>query len=78
PTTNLRFRISDFGLVELKVYDGLGREIATLVNEEMAPGMYEVQWDGRDDTGKPVSSGVYLYRLKAGNFTATRKMVLMR
>ncbi|RMI13841.1 MAG: hypothetical protein D6681_05615, partial [Calditrichaeota bacterium] len=57
---------------------GLGREIATLVNEKMAPGMYEVQWDGRDDTGKPVSSGVYLYRLKAGDFTATRKMILMR
>ncbi len=78
PTTNLRFRISDFGFVELKIYDLLGREMKTLVNEHLAPGSYKVQWDGRNDNGEDAASGVYVYSLKAGNFVGARKMVLMR
>jgi hypothetical protein len=85
PVTNIGFRlpvghagISDFGLVNLDVYDLLGRKIATLVNEKLTPGDYKIQWDGRDDTGKPVVSGVYLYRLQVNEFVQTRKMVLLR
>ncbi|RMH94239.1 MAG: T9SS C-terminal target domain-containing protein, partial [Calditrichaeota bacterium] len=78
PVTNLRFRISDFGLAILKVYDLTGKEVKTVVNEYLAPGSYEVQWDGTDEAGRPVSSGVYLYRLEAENQVKVRKMVLMR
>jgi hypothetical protein len=57
----------------LKVYDVLGNEIATLVNEEKPAGEYKVQFDG---TGLP--SGIYFYQLKTGNYIATKKMVLMK
>ncbi len=84
PATILRFQIpqrnlSDRGLTTLTVYDVLGKEIKTLVNEAFAPGSYEVRWDGTDNAGQAVSSGVYLYQLRVGNaYVQTRKMVLMR
>ncbi|BDQ03202.1 T9SS type A sorting domain-containing protein [Ignavibacterium sp.] len=60
-------------LVTLKVYDILGNEVTTLVNEQKEPGYYEVEFNATD-----LSSGVYFYRLQAGNFTQTKKMILMR
>ncbi len=62
----------------LKIYNILGEEVITLVDQEQRVGRYEVVWDGRNNQGKEVTSGVYLYRLKAGEFTAARKMVLLR
>ncbi len=62
PTTNIEFRIGNFGFVSLKVYDLLGREVATLVNEELKPGSYR-----RVFGGSGLASGVYLYRLRAGS-----------
>ncbi len=59
--------------VQLKIYDALGREIATLVNQRQSPGNYSVQFDA-----SKLSSGIYFYTLRAGNFTATKKMVLMK
>ena len=61
----------------LKVYDLLGWEVQTLVDEKMQPGKYSVQWDGTNDRGETVASGVYLYRMVAGYFTAIRKMTLL-
>ncbi len=85
PVTDLRFRISDFGFVELKIFDLLSQEVKVLVNKPLTPGEYTVQWDGTDDAGRPVASGVYLYRLavtplqKGGSKEVyTRKMVLLR
>jgi len=52
--------------------------VITLVDQEQRVGRYQVVWDGRNNQGKEVTSGVYLYRLKAGEFTAARKMVLLR
>jgi hypothetical protein len=72
PTTNIKFQISKSGFVKMVVYDILGREIATLVNESLSPGTYEVEWDA---TIYP--SGVYYYKLAATNYTETRKMVLI-
>ncbi|RMH79868.1 MAG: hypothetical protein D6681_18880 [Calditrichaeota bacterium] len=63
PATHLRFRVSEFGFAELKIYDLLGREVATLLSQRVSPGSYEVPWDGTDKAGKPVPSGIYLYRL---------------
>lgn len=78
PLTEFGFRISDFGFVKLEIFDLSGRKIRTLRSEVMLPGEYEAQWDGRDDTGTTVVSGVYLYRLQAGAFSQVRKMVLVR
>jgi len=62
----------------LKIYNIRGEEVITLVDQEQRAGRYKVVWDGRNNQGKEVASGVYFYRLKAGEFTAARKMVLLR
>jgi Secretion system C-terminal sorting domain len=77
PSTKIRFQISDFGFVSLKVYDILGNEVATLVNEEKHPGTYEVEFSPESSTQHP-ASGIYFYKLEAGNFTDTKKMILMK
>jgi flagellar hook assembly protein FlgD len=64
--------------VEIKVYDVLGREVATLINETLQPGKYKVRWNGTDRNGALVSSGVYFYVMKAGKFIQTRKMMLLK
>ena len=61
------------GYVTLKVYDILGREVATLVNEEKHPGSYEVEFNGVN-----LSSGIYFYRLQAGSYLSTKKMCLIK
>lgn len=73
PTTKINYSIKEKGNVELKIFDLLGSEIATLVNEEKAPGNYEVFFDASN-----LSSGVYLYTIKSGSFVQTRKMLLMK
>jgi len=67
------FQIADLADVSLTIYDVLGREVATLVNERLAPGVYRRRWDA---TGQP--SGVYFYRLSAGSYVETKKLVLLR
>lgn len=78
PSTVIRYSIIDPSPVSLKVYDTLGREIKSLVNEEQASGTYEVFWDGNDSMGNKVSTGVYFYRINAGEFSETRKMMLIK
>lgn len=73
PLTNIGFEVKGVGFVSLKVYNSLGQEVATLVNEVKQPGRYTVSWNA---SGVP--SGVYLYRLTAGTFVSTRKMLLMK
>jgi hypothetical protein len=62
----------------LKIYNVLGEVVRTLLDEPMAPGVYHKIWDGRDDQGNQVASGIYFYRLRAGDFEDTKKMVLMK
>ncbi|HEX9656549.1 MAG TPA: T9SS type A sorting domain-containing protein [Bacteroidota bacterium] len=73
PSTKIGFRIGDRGFVSLKVYDLLGREVATLVNQEKSPGSYDVIFK---ESG--LSSGVYFYRLQAGSFTQTKRFMLVK
>ena len=73
PTTTIRYDIKTKGSVELKVFDLLGREITTLVNENQTPGTYEVVFDATS-----LSSGVYLYKLQSGDFVKTRKMLIVK
>jgi len=62
----------------LKIYNILGQLVRTLVDEEKKPGSYKIIWDGKDNSGKEVSSGIYFYQLKTEDYTTTRKMVLLR
>ena len=73
PTTNIGFRISEGGFVTLKIYDVLGNEVATLVNENKPAGSYEVEFNGSN-----LPSGVYFYQLKAGNNIETKKLMLLK
>ena len=78
PTTTLQFNLSTDGHVRLLVHDVTGRHIATLEDGKISAGSYQKTWDGRDESGQAVASGIYFARLEAGGFTATRKMVLLR
>jgi hypothetical protein len=73
PTTEIQFTIVNRQLATVNVYDVLGREVATLVNEVKEPGSYTVHWDASS-----VGSGVYFYRLRAGSFVQTRRMMLVK
>jgi hypothetical protein len=73
PTTTIKFQIPELNFVTLKVFDVLGNEIATLVNEEKPMGIYEVEFDG-----KGLPSGIYFYQLQASNFVETKKMILLK
>jgi len=73
PSTNIKFELPKSNYVTLKIYDALGREIATLINEKLAPGTYEVEWNGSN-----YPSGVYFYRLITDNFSETKKMLMIK
>jgi len=78
PVTSLRFSIPEACEVLLAIYDVNGRLVRTLVDGNREAGMHEVAWDARDDAGRAVASGVYVYRLTAGADVAVRRMVLVR
>jgi hypothetical protein len=78
PITLISYELSTVSDVQLTIYNLLGQRVKSLVNERQSVGIYQVQWDGRDIKGESVSSGIYLYRLQAGSFIQTRKMVLVR
>jgi hypothetical protein len=73
PSTQIRYSIPKTTLVTINVYDILGKEVATLVNEEKSPGNYEVEFNGSS-----LPSGIYFYKLQAGDFVEAKKMVLMK
>jgi len=76
PTTSIQYAISSRQFVSLKVFDVLGNEAATLVNEYKTAGSYEVEFNVGQTSS--LSSGVYYYQLKAGSFVETKKMILLR
>jgi subtilisin family serine protease len=78
PTTTIRYALPAQGHVRLRVFDVVGREVATLVNEEQSAGVYRIEWDGKNGFGDPVATGVYFYRLESGSFVQTHKMLLLR
>lgn len=76
--TVLTFELREPGNVSLVVYDVLGRQVARLVDGFQPSGLHEITWDGTDDNGATLGSGMYFYRIKAGSFSATKKMTLLR
>ena len=78
PSTTIRYDLSQRSMVTLKVYNILGLEIRTLVDDIQSPALKSVIWDGTSDQGEIVGSGVYIYQLRAGNEIETRKMTLLK
>lgn len=78
PETNIRFNLHEPSRVTLTVFNILGQTVQVLRDGEFSAGQHEVMWDGTDNQGQPVASGVYLYRIKTGDNSATRKMVLLK
>jgi subtilisin-like proprotein convertase family protein len=78
PLTRLRFGLPSAGQVELAVYNVNGQRLTTLASGHYPAGVHTAAWDGTDNAGRPVASGIYFCRLRAGDFTATRPMVLMK
>lgn len=76
--TVLRFDLQAHGEVSLAIYNLSGQQVATLVSGARAAGRYSIQWDGRDDAGRALASGMYLYRLEAAGKVETRKLMLLR
>ena len=76
--TLIRFALPQPSQVELTIYNLLGQRVATLAQGPSAAGTFSVRWDGRDQTGRAVTSGVYLYQLRAGEYTKVRKLLLLR
>jgi hypothetical protein len=78
PSTDVAYSLPKAGHVELKVYNVLGQEVVTLVDEHMPAGNHTVTWDGRNAQGSSVSSGVYFYRIAAERFSDTKKMMMLK
>ncbi|MBT3606036.1 MAG: T9SS type A sorting domain-containing protein, partial [Candidatus Latescibacteria bacterium] len=78
PETTLRYAIPDAGQVTLSIYNVLGQEVVRLVDAEQMPGFYAISWNGKNALGRTVASGVYLYRIQAGGFNQTHKMLLLK
>ena len=78
PVTTLRYDLPENGLVTIIIYDMLGKEVKTLINQSQNAGYRTVIWNATNDYGKPVSAGIYLYQIQAGEYNSTKKMVLLK
>jgi len=78
PTTHVKYQLPEDVSVRLEIYNVMGQKVGSLVDEVQKTGYYKVKWAGRDTNGRELASGVYFYRLEAGDFVKTRKMVLLR
>jgi hypothetical protein len=78
PVTTLRYDLPEDAMVSIMIYDVMGRRIKSLVNTTQSAGYRSVRWDATNSLGEPVSAGMYIYMIKAGQFTKTKKMVLLK
>ncbi|TDI88765.1 MAG: T9SS type A sorting domain-containing protein, partial [Caldithrix sp.] len=78
PATTITYDLPEAANVVLKIYNVLGREVRTLIYSRQQPGPQSVVWDGRNALGIKVSSGIFIYRLQAGDFVQTKKMILLK
>ena len=78
PTTTIAFNLVKTSKVTIEVYNLTGKKVRTLVNEVRPAGDNTVVWNGANDNGKTVASGIYLYKIKNGKYTSTKKMILMK
>jgi hypothetical protein len=78
PLTTIEYSVSKAGPVRVAVFSVDGQRVRTLVNENKSPGKYKIIWNGRNEKGTTVSSGIYFYRLEIGSYSSVKKMILLR
>jgi len=78
PVTKIRFTLANPSQTRIQIYDSAGRLVRTLVDEPMTAGSHTVTWNGLDDAGRPTGSGVFFYRLNAGDFMQSRRMTILK
>lgn len=78
PKTTIKYSVSEYTNVSIIIYNILGKKIKKLVNEYREAGTYNIEWDGKDDNGRPVSTGVYFYQMSTVNFQAVKKLMLQK
>ena len=78
PTTTIAYNMIEAGEVTIEVFNIKGQKVKTLVNEHITAGDHNIVWDGKDSNSKSVSSGIYFYKMKSGNYVSTKKMILMK
>ncbi|HIB52633.1 MAG TPA: T9SS type A sorting domain-containing protein, partial [Candidatus Marinimicrobia bacterium] len=78
PVTTIAYDIPEIANVRIDMYNILGQKVRTLVNGTHQPGVYHVRWNGTNDFGNPLSSGMYFYRISSEQFISVKKLVLMK
>ncbi len=78
PSTTIDFTVPKKGKVRIVVYNLLGQQVVTLIDQPISAGVYRAVWDGCNEAGHPVASGIYFYRMEADNFVTTKKMILLK
>jgi hypothetical protein len=78
PSTNLQFAVPKQGNITLAVYNVLGQRVRTLADGVYAPGQYTITWDGKDESGRTLASGIYFARLETGSIALVKKMLMMK
>ena len=78
PITQIKYGLSEDAMVSITIYDLMGRSIKSLVNTNQSVGYRNIQWNATNDLGEPVSAGMYIYKIQVGEFTQTKKMVLLK
>ena len=78
PSTTIEFSLPEAATVTLVLYNNLGQSIRTLTNDRLPAGTYQVTWDGRNDSGQSMSSGVYFYKVQAGSFSQVKRMIMIQ
>ncbi|MCK4695991.1 MAG: T9SS type A sorting domain-containing protein, partial [Candidatus Cloacimonetes bacterium] len=78
PETVIKYQLLENSNVELKIYNIKGQLVKTIVSEKQYTGRYSVTWNSRDNMDRPIASGIYFYKLKAGNYEKVKKMILLK
>jgi hypothetical protein len=78
PVTTLRYDLPEDGLVNITIYDMMGRIVSNLVSSQQNAGYKSIQWNATNNLGEPVSAGMYIYMIQAGDFRKVKKMVLLK
>ena len=78
PITRINYDLPNNEFVSINIFDLMGREIKSLVNKKQIAGFRSIQWDATNNSGQPVSAGMYIYTIQAGEFRQTKKMILLK
>jgi hypothetical protein len=78
PSTTIRYELPEEAMVNVTIYDMMGRQVSRLVSSRQTAGYKSLQWNATNNSGQPISAGLYIYTIQAGEFSQTRKMVLLK